>query len=220
MTKYSSSGIYFDRNRLRPGLGETEKRLGQASDNYFALAFEGFFGTYDVAGTDVSSASSVGAPALTVHVLGATGVSSATSTGTPAISQSHVLVATGVGSSPAVEAPELGQIYNLVASDAESLSAVENPTLYVPYDLQAGDAVAASGVGNPVLGQVIVLPEGMQELMLPARRQGAIYDFGMGEIELRQEVECGHLVEERFKVEGLDVKVRRDPGVYVKAVRI
>jgi hypothetical protein len=110
---------------------------------------------------DVSSASSVGTPALgQVHGLLANDVASASSVGTPALGQVHALLANDVASASSVGVPAVGQIHALAANDVASASTVSNPVLAEfdgTHDLLADDVTSASSVSVPSLGQIHVL---------------------------------------------------------------
>ena len=111
---------------------------------------------HDLTGTGVSSASSVDSPALTqLHDLTASGISSASSVGSPAITQVHDLTATGISSASEVGTPALSSdSIALTADSISSASSVGSPALTQVHDLTGSGVSSASSVGSPVLTQV------------------------------------------------------------------
>ncbi len=101
---------------------------------------------------DISSASSVGSPAITqVHALTATDISSASTVGAPAITQVHALTATGISSASTVGNPALSINGELTANSISSQPTVGAPALTQHHTLVATDISSASSVGDPAL---------------------------------------------------------------------
>lgn len=116
----------------------------------------------ELTANDVSSASSVTAPAIVqVHILNAADVASASSVTVPALGQVHVLNANDVSSASSVTAPALSDVADtvneLLANDVSSASSVSVPAVGQFHVLNANGLASASGVSAAALGQVHVL---------------------------------------------------------------
>lgn len=114
--------------------------------------------THALTANSISSATSVGAPAITQnHALTATGVSSASSVGQPALAQKNALNATGISSATSVGAPAIHQLHALSATGISSATHVGAPTLAQNGEMIANNLIAATSVGHPALMQAHVL---------------------------------------------------------------
>jgi len=112
--------------------------------------------------TDISSASSVDAPALTqAHALIAVNLSSVSNVSAPVIGVEATddLTANDLESASSVDAPALTQAHSLTAADVVAQSAISAPALSGPGvdGLAANDIAALTEVDAPALGQTHTL---------------------------------------------------------------
>jgi hypothetical protein len=136
----------------------------------------------DLLANDVSSASSVSAPAIAqAHALNANDVSSASTVSAAALGQVHVLLANDVSSASSLSAPTLAEAGadELLANSVSSASSVSTPALGQIHALLASDVESGSSVSAPALSEgaeeeAPALSEGAEE-EAPARTGGGSY---------------------------------------------
>jgi len=104
--------------------------------------------------TDISSATTVGNPAITQnHSATATGIDSQPTVGNPAITQNHSATATAISSAPTTGTPLAGEVNPLTATEISSTPTTGTPALTQEHALTATEISSGTAVESSPITQ-------------------------------------------------------------------